>query len=158
MAGVCERGAERGLEIALEIAPWKGIIDVPTAIRIIEQTGHANAKLVIDNWHMFRGHVPAEQLAAIPAGRVPAIRAQRCAGRAGAGGLAETMGARLLPGEGACDIPGFLSGLSANAGDVPISVEVLSDELRAAGPVDAAVRTAVATRKALAAHAARQGA
>ncbi len=59
--------------------------------------------------------------------------------------FAETMGARLLPGDGACDLPGFLAALSENAGDVPISVEVLSDELRAAGPTDAAVRTAVAT-------------
>jgi len=158
MAGVCERGAERGLEIALEIAPWKGIIDVAMAIRIIEQTGHANAKLVIDNWHMFRGHVPPEQLAAIPAGRVAAIQLSDAPAEAGPEVFAETMGARLLPGDGACDIPEFLSALSENAGDVPISVEVLSDELRAAGPIEAAVRTAVATRNALAAHAARQGA
>ena len=68
------------------------------------------------------------------------------------------MGARLLPGEGDCDIQGFLSALSANAGDVPISVEVLSDEIRAGGPVEAAVRTAEATRRTLATHAAKLGA
>ena len=158
MAGVCERGVERGLEIALEIAPWKGIIDVPTAIRMVEQTGHSNATLVIDNWHMYRGHVPAAQLAAIPSQRISAIQLSDAPAQPGPEVFAETMGARLLPGDGDCDITGFLSALSANAGEVPISVEVLSDEIRAAGPIDAAVRTAAATRKALAAHAARQDA
>jgi sugar phosphate isomerase/epimerase len=156
MAGVCERGAERGLEIALEVAPWKGVIGIPMAARILEQTGHRNATLVIDNWHMFRGHVPPAQLAAIPAGRVSAIQLSDAPAEPGPEVFAETMGARLLPGEGACDIEGFLTSLSANAGDVPISVEVLSDEIRACGPIEAAVRTGNAIRQALAAHAARQ--
>jgi sugar phosphate isomerase/epimerase len=156
MAGVCERGAERGFEIALEVAPWKGIIDIPMAGRILEQTGHRNASLVIDNWHMFRGHVPPAQLAAIPAGRISAIQLSDAPAQPGPEVFAETMGARLLPGEGACDIGGFLTSLAANAGNVPISVEVLSDEIRAGGPLDASIRTAEATRKVLAAHAAGQ--
>ena len=157
MAGVCARGAERGFEIALEVAPWKGIIDIPKAVRIIEATGHPNARLVIDNWHMFRGQVPEAHLAAIPTQRVSAIQLSDAPAAAAPEIFAETMGARLLPGEGDCDIPAFLSALSANAGDVPISVEVLSDELRARGPVEAAVRTAEATRRVLAAHALKQG-
>lgn len=152
MAGVCARGAERGFDIALEVAPWKGSIDIPKAVRIIEGTGHPNAKLVIDNWHMFRGHVPVAHLAAIPAQRISAIQLSDAPTTPAPEIFPETMGARLLPGEGGCDLQGFLSALSVNAGDVPISVEVLSDEIRAGGPVDAAVRTAEATRRVLAAH------
>ncbi len=158
MAGVCRRGAERGFEIALEVAPWKGPIDMPMAVRILSGTGCANAKLVIDNWHMFRGHVPKAQLQAIPPGRVAAIQLSDAPAEPGPDIFTETMGARLLPGNGDCDIEEFLAGLDANAGDVPISVEVLSDEIRAAGPIDASVRTAEATRKALAAHSRREGA
>ncbi len=156
MAGVCERGAQRGFQIALEVAPWKGPIDIPMAVRILEQSGQSNATLVIDNWHMFRGHVPPAQLAAIPAGRIATIQLSDAPAEPGPEIFAETMGARLLPGEGACDIDGFLTSLSANAGDIPLSVEILSDEIRAGGPVDAAIRTGNATRRALAAHAARQ--
>jgi sugar phosphate isomerase/epimerase len=158
MAGVCERGAERGLEIALEVAPWKGNVDLPAAVRIIEQTGQRNARLVIDSWHMYRGHVPAAQLAAIPAGRVSAIQLSDAPSQPGAEVFAETMGARLLPGDGDCDLESFLSALDANAGDVPITVEVLSDEIRAGGPIESASRTAAAARKTLAAHATRRDA
>ncbi|HEX4016165.1 MAG TPA: sugar phosphate isomerase/epimerase [Frankiaceae bacterium] len=156
MAGICERAASRGFDIALEVAPWKGPVDLAMAVRIICGTGHSTARLVIDSWHMYRGQSAFDDLRAIPAGRVAAIQLSDApAVRARPEFFDETMTARLLPGDGDYDLDAFLSALDLNADGVPVTVEVLSDDMRALSPAEAAIRTAEATRKTLAAHAAR---
>jgi sugar phosphate isomerase/epimerase len=150
LAGVCDRGAVRGFTIALEVSPWKGNVDLETAVRLVELTGRDNAGLVIDSWHMFRGATPAAQLRAVPGAAISSVQISD-APRAGQPDLvAETMGQRLLPGDGDIDLAEFLNALDVSSGDVAVTVEVLSDELRASGSVEAARRTAHATRRVLA--------
>ena len=151
LAGVCDRGAERGFDIALEVAPWKGNVDLSAATKIMEETDRDNARLVIDSWHMFRGATSLEQLAALPGAFVASIQISDGPRHGGADLVAETMGQRLVPGAGELDLTGFVRALDGGVDGVPITVEVLSDELRKAGPLEAARRSADATRRLLAA-------
>jgi sugar phosphate isomerase/epimerase len=61
------------------------------------------------------------------------------------------MGARLLPGHGEIDLKGFLLALDSQSAGVALTVEVLSDELRDAGPAEAGRLTGQATREVIAA-------
>ncbi len=150
LAGVCDRGAEHGLRIALEVAPWKGNVDLAAAVSMVRTTGRANAGLVLDSWHMFRAGTPLDQLAAIPGEYVTSIQISDAPQAPMADLVAETMRARRLPGAGDIDLAGFVRALDTQADGVALTVEVLSDELRAAGPMEAARRTADATRALLA--------
>ena len=55
--------------------------------------------------------------------------------------VAETMGHRLVPGAGELDLVGFVRALDTQVDAVPLTVEVLSDDLRAAGPNKAVRRS-----------------
>jgi sugar phosphate isomerase/epimerase len=151
LAGTCDRGAEHGFDIALEVAPWKGNVDLETAVQLIKATGRSNAGLVIDSWHLFRGAAPASQLAAVPGEMVMSIQISDAPYAPGPDLVAETMGARLLPGVGAIDLRKLLRALDDQSNGVALTVEVLSDELRAAGPAEAGRLTGQATRNVLAA-------
>jgi sugar phosphate isomerase/epimerase len=61
-----------------------------------------------------------------------------------------TLHARLLPGEGAFDLLGYLGSLRTIGAGAPIGVEVFSDDLHGLGPTEAARRAAEATRNLLA--------
>lgn len=150
LAGTCDRGAEHGFDIALEVAPWKGNVNLETAVQLIKATGGSNAGLVIDSWHMFRGATPTAQLAAVPGELVKSIQISDAPYTPGPDLVAETMGFRLLPGEGRIDLNGFLQALDSQSDGVALTVEVLSDELRAAGPAEAGRATAKATRSVIA--------
>ena len=149
LAGVCRRGAERGLDIALELAPWKGNLDLSSAIQVMNETGKSNARLVIDSWHMSRGGVTAEALGGLPGELVASIQISDGPRTGGADLVAETMGGRLVPGAGEFDLADFVRALDQQVDGVALTVEVLSDDLRAAGPKEAARRSAAATRELL---------
>jgi sugar phosphate isomerase/epimerase len=151
LAGVCDRGAEHGFDIALEVAPWKGNVDLAAAARIMAETGRPNARLVIDSWHLARGATPLAQLEQLPGAFLASTQISDGPREGAADLVAETMGHRLVPGAGELDLAGFVRALDVQVDGLPITVEVLSDALRAAGPLEAARRSAQATRQLLAA-------
>jgi sugar phosphate isomerase/epimerase len=151
LAGTCDRGAEHGFDIGLEVAPWKGNVNLETAVRLIKATGRSNAGLVIDSWHLFRAATTGAELAAVPGEMIASIQISDAPAVPGPDLVAETMGARLLPGHGEIDLAEFLRTLDRQAKGVALTVEVLSDELRAAGPTEAGRRTGEATRGVIAA-------
>ena len=74
LAGVCDRAREHGLLVTLEYLPWSGIPDAATALAIVERTGRANATLMIDTWHTFRGPTDEAQLERIPGARIGSVQ------------------------------------------------------------------------------------
>ena len=136
---LCARAADRGLAIALEIVPWSNVPDVEAALDFLVP---ANAGLVIDCWHIFRGGVPLSELARIPPERVLCVQVSD-AGARPIGPLAEDTMRRRLCGEGAFDLVGFAAALDRAGVSVPFSVEIISPEM-AALPLDVAARTSLA--------------
>jgi sugar phosphate isomerase/epimerase len=138
-AMLCARAADHGLAIALEIVPWSNVPDVKAALDFLAP---ANAGLVIDCWHIFRGGVPLSELARIPPGRVLCVQVSD-ADAPPVGPLPEDTLRRRLCGEGAFDLVGFAAALDRLGVSVPYSVEIISPGM-AALPVDEAARTSLA--------------
>jgi sugar phosphate isomerase/epimerase len=151
LAGVCDRAREHGLLVTLEYLPWSGIPDPRAALAIVERTGRANATLMIDTWHTFRGGAGDAQLRAIPGARVGSVQINDAPAQPGADLVTETLSARLLPGEGAIPLARWLRILDAIGSRAPIGVEVFSAALDALPPAEVGRRCGAAARAVLAA-------
>jgi sugar phosphate isomerase/epimerase len=148
LAGVCDRAADRGLVVHLEAMPFSGIPDLATALSIVQLAGRDNAGLVLDTWHLFRSGGDASLIASLPVDR---LSVQLCDAPAvpGADPWTEALDRRLLPGDGDLDLVGVVEALRARGFTGVIGPEVISAELRALSPVDAATRAMAACRRLL---------
>jgi sugar phosphate isomerase/epimerase len=151
LAGVCDRAREHGLLVTLEYLPWSGIPDVATARAIVERAGRANATLMIDTWHTFRGPTDDAQLAALPGALVGSVQLNDAPAEPAADLVAETLAARLVPGEGAIPLVRWLRILDAIGSRAPLGVEVFSEKLDALPPLEVGKRCGAAARAVLAA-------
>jgi sugar phosphate isomerase/epimerase len=158
--GVCDRAAEVGLVVLLEFVPWTTLPDLVTAARVVERSGAANGGVVLDCWHFFRGSGDIGTIAQVPVGTIREI--QLCDGALlpdpdVSDPLEETLHRRRLPGDGEFPLAALLEAVAEHHGRVPLTLEVLSDELDQR-PVDAAVASmAVAARALLAERGASEG-
>ncbi|NDI47170.1 sugar phosphate isomerase/epimerase family protein [Goekera deserti] len=140
-AGVCDRAAEHGLAAALEFLPeMTNIPDAGTALELVTRAGRPNGGLCIDVWHHVRGahdeamlrRVPPERVVAVQLGDGPRRRVE-------ADYRSDCTRHRQVPGEGEFDLPRFLRLLDRMGVRVPLSVEVLSEQLLAL-PADVLAR------------------
>jgi sugar phosphate isomerase/epimerase len=146
LAGVCDRAREHGLLVTLEYLPWSGIPDAKTALAIVERTGRPNATLMIDAWHSFRGSTDDAQLRALPGARVGSVQLDDAPAEPWPDLVAETLAARLLPGEGAIPLVRWLRILDEIGSRAPLGVEVFSETLDALPPVEVGRRCGEAAR------------
>jgi sugar phosphate isomerase/epimerase len=142
---LCARAADEGLSIALEIVPWSNVPDVVTALDFMEP---ANAGLVIDCWHIFRGGFALSELKRIPAERVLCVQVNDADAQP-SGPLAEDTLRRRLCGDGVFDLVGFAAALDGAGADVPFSVEIISPEIAALPAPEAARMSIAAARRVL---------
>jgi sugar phosphate isomerase/epimerase len=151
LAGVCDRAREHGLLVTLEYLPWSGIPDAATALAIVERSGRANATLMLDTWHSFRGPTDEAQLRKLPGARVGSVQINDAPAEPAGDLVSETLEARLLPGEGAIPLARWLRILDRSGCTAPIGVEVFSKALDALPPLEVGRRCGAAARAVLAA-------
>ena len=151
LAGVCDRAREHGLLVTLEYLPWSGIADAATALAIVERSGRANATLMVDTWHTFRGPTDEAQLRKLPGARVGSVQINDAPAEPADDLVSETLQARLVPGEGAIPLVRWLRILDEIGSTAPIGVEVFSKALDALPPVEVGRRCGAAARAVLAA-------
>lgn len=149
-AAICDRAAEHGLLVALEFLPWSGIPDAATAWEIVRTADRPNGGINLDAWHHFRGAASDAMLTAVPADRYVAVAINDAAAEAVGDPIEDTTRRRMLPGEGAFDLVGFLRLLDAHGVTAPLSVEILSDRQNARPTAEAAEVAIEATRAVLA--------
>jgi sugar phosphate isomerase/epimerase len=149
-AALCDRAAEHDLLVHLEWLAWSRIPDLATALEIVTLADRPNGGLNIDTWHCARTATTTADLLAVPGGRVLAIQVDDGPAEAEENLIEATLHARLVPGEGAFDLRGYLASLQTIEASAPVGVEVFSDDLHALGPAEAARRAADATRALLA--------
>jgi sugar phosphate isomerase/epimerase len=145
-AALCDRAAERGLLVHLEWLAWSRIPDLATALEVVTRADRPNGGLNVDMWHCARTGTTAAELLAVPGDRVLAIQVDDGPAEAEENLVEATLHGRLLPGEGAFDLHGYLGALRAIGAGAPVGVEVFSDDLHALGAEEAAGRAARATR------------
>ncbi|MGF7147100.1 sugar phosphate isomerase/epimerase [Sphingomonas zeicaulis] len=146
-AALCDRAADVGLHVALEFVPTGRIPDLATAWPIVEAAGRANGGLLVDSWHMFRGTPDLGLLASLPAWAIKSIQICDAPAEPEADLDHAMVHDRLLPGEGALDLAGFIVALRETGTSAPLGVEIFSDALAALPMAEIAARCAAAARR-----------
>lgn len=147
-AALCADAARHDLLMAMEMIPFSDLPDLASALDMVTRADAPNGGLLIDIWHVVRSGGAVEDVAGIPARFIKSV--ELCdADRTMRGPITEdTMCHRRLCGEGAFDLPGFLTALGQAGYDGPYGVEILSDAFRAL-PLDKAARRSFNTSAAL---------
>ena len=141
--------------IGVEPMPYSGRPDIKKAWAVVKASGCDNAKLILDSWHWVRAGQSYDPvlLADIPAEKVVAVQINDVQAHPYAKSILrdESMHDRMLPGTGYGDTAGFVKMLR-DKGIQPavMGVEVISDEILAAGVAAAAKANFDATRAVLA--------
>jgi sugar phosphate isomerase/epimerase len=148
-AALCDRAGEHGLNVAIEFLPWTTIPDAGVAWDIVRLADRDNGGLLVDSWHHFRGAANDDLIRAVPPERILSVQFDDADAEVVGTLLEDTLHRRRLPGEGSFDLEGFIRLMDDHGVHCPLSVEVLSDELRRGSAHDAATRSAAATRRVL---------
>lgn len=138
---LCDRLAERGIRAAVEYLPrMTNIPDATSAWQLVETAGRDNGGLCVDSWHHERSGETLAALASVPADRVFGVQFDDGpAEQLDPDYKQDCMTHRLVPGEGAFDLIGFVRTLDAMGVTAAYAVEVISEDLDRL-PVDEAVR------------------
>ncbi|GLY15047.1 sugar phosphate isomerase/epimerase [Kineosporia rhizophila] len=139
---LCTRAADHGVRIALEFMPYSALPSLEKARELLAQAGSGNAGLMLDAWHWHRSGGTLEELRTLSASEVLAVQLCDADATPHADLRQEGRHHRLLPGAGVVDLPGFLGVLGQIGVDLPLAVEVLSDELDSRNPVEVAMLAA----------------
>lgn len=123
-ASLCAMAAKHGLKAQLEFLPVGGIRTLGQALAIVEAAGCANGGLTLDAWHFFRSGSTLAELAKVPGGRIHAVQLCDAPAQPSPDAWTELTTARLLPGEGAFDLVGFVRTLDAIGCTASAGVEV----------------------------------
>lgn len=146
-AAACERAAAEDLRLAIEFIPDTGIPDFATAAAIVRAAGATNGSVLLDTWHFARGggrfaDLDDDAVALIGglqlSDRTPDQDAQPYVPRRG----------RKVPGDGALPLVPLVADVRRLHPELPIGVEVLSDEIDDLG-LDAGARRLAASLDAL---------
>jgi sugar phosphate isomerase/epimerase len=121
---VCDIARENGMGVDLEVMPWRTIGSLGAAVKLIDDSGRANAGLLIDALHLSRSGGQPKDLAGIKSSLITSAQICDAASekpRTTEALIAEARGGRLLPGEGALPLHDLLSQLPGSA---VLSVEI----------------------------------
>jgi sugar phosphate isomerase/epimerase len=141
----CRRAGEAGIGLAIEFLPGTGIPDIGTCAKVVRAAGEANGSILLDTWHFARG---GGTLADLDPATVSLVGALQLADRSPEQDSQPyvPMRGRKLPGGGALPLAEIVARVHAARPDLPVGVEVLSDEMDALGPKAGAMALAAACR------------
>ena len=129
LAGLADRLAGRGLQVALEAFPWSALPGVGTAIELLRRAGSAHAGLMVDVWHFFNGGGELDALDRLPGAGVVAVQLND-GPRVHTDFLQHARAARRLPGSGELDVVGLVQAVESTGFAGPWCVEVNTPEFR----------------------------
>lgn len=137
---LCRDAARSDTRITLEIVPFSGIATLERAQELVVHAGEPNGGILIDIWHMARGHIPYEHILSLPPHLITAVEIDDAMQQIVPDIFEDTICWRKLPGEGELDVPRFLQCIAATGYDGVYGVEIVSNEHRARTLNDAAER------------------
>jgi sugar phosphate isomerase/epimerase len=123
-----------GVRIAFEYTAYGFRRSLADAVAICDDVGWERCGLLVDAWHVFRGGESLADVAALDDGRIALVHLDDGAATGLVDATYEGRFRRLLPGTGAFDLDGFAHALDDAGYAGPISLEVLSSELRRLHP------------------------
>jgi 4-hydroxyphenylpyruvate dioxygenase len=139
LALLAERAARRGFRIGYEALSWgRHVSTWRHAWRIVETVGSAHLGLILDSFHTLALGDDPSGIAALPGDRIVFVQIAD-APRLSMDPLSWSRHFRCFPGQGDFDLAGFLAPVVASGYGGPISLEIFSDDLRAADAKHAAL-------------------
>lgn len=142
LAALNDDASKRGIPLGIEIMPFTNLATVKDSRAVVEAAGIKNGGLLLDIWHMEREGVPLADIAALPAEMIVSIELNDAAAEIQGDIWQDTLNARLLPGQGAFDIDGFLAAVYSTGFNGPAGIEIISETQRKK-PLEAAARDAI---------------
>jgi sugar phosphate isomerase/epimerase len=139
-AHLCRQASDIGCKVHLEFEPHSLVPDIASAWEIVRLAGCENGGVLFDSWHFFRGNPDFQALASIPGERIFACQMSDGMAERVGHWSEEMMHHRLLPGDGVFDLTRAIRSLSGSGGLTLCGPEILSDELHALSPTEAARR------------------
>lgn len=148
-ATLCIDAAKVGTAITIELFPTSNLPDLQIGRAVVEGAGQPNGGLLLDSWHMVRGHINMASIAALPPGIINHVELDDGPLYPSAGYIEDTITSRVAPGEGGFPLEAFIDAIKATGYDGLYGVEILSDEYRRMPVREAARRSFEPTRKLL---------
>jgi sugar phosphate isomerase/epimerase len=151
IATLADRLAPYGIEVAIEFVGDKNIATAADAWELVELAARPNVGVQVDVWHHVRGANDWAMLEALPVERITSVQLDD-------GPITpvyedyteDTVRSRCVPGAGEFDLVRFVRTVHPPTCPLPLSLEVIDDDLLALGVDEAARRIADATRAFLA--------
>jgi sugar phosphate isomerase/epimerase len=138
-----------GARLGIEFFPWSNIKTLHDGLQLVADSGHEAGGVIIDVWHVARGHTPIADLASVPLNRMIGVELNDADERVIGSLFADTVHRRRYCGDGSFDLSGMITALRATGWNGPWGVEILSDEHRSL-PLEVALsRTVNSSRNAL---------
>ncbi|MDO5627605.1 MAG: sugar phosphate isomerase/epimerase family protein [Mobilicoccus sp.] len=148
MAELAEQAAGVGARLGIEFFPWSNIDTLQAGLDLVESSGHDNAGVIIDAWHIERAGTPVGDLATVPPNRIVGVELNDADAEVIGTLFEDTVHRRRYCGEGSFDLPGMVAAIRRAGWTGPWGVEILSAEHRAA-PVEDALERAARSARAL---------
>jgi sugar phosphate isomerase/epimerase len=148
-AAFCEAALPYGLTADLEFMPFTQVKNANAALRIVSNAAQSNSGILVDALHAARSATSLADLAALPRHLLHYV--QICDAPAGIPAMESELihtarNARLLPGHGGIDLRTMFATLPSN---VPVSIEIPNDVLKAERGVAAWCADAIIAAKAV---------
>jgi sugar phosphate isomerase/epimerase len=150
---LCDRAAEYGVTVALEPVVLGALSTVAQAAEIVAAAARPNAGLCVDSYHCFRvGERVSDVVATVAADRIVSIHLADAWAEADGALWDDCLSHRRIPGTGEFPLIDLLTALDGLGVDVPVAVEIFSDELWPL-PIDEALRRVASGTRAVIASA-----
>lgn len=147
IGAIADRIAPLDANVAIEFLGCNNIATAADALELAVRSGRPNVGVQVDIWHHVRGAGDWAMLEALPPARIASVQLDD--------GpiepvdddyLVDTVHHRCVPGAGEFDVERFLAIVHPPASPLPVSLEVIDDDLLALPPVEAARRIAASMR------------
>jgi sugar phosphate isomerase/epimerase len=139
--------ARAGARPVLEFASYGGLTRLANAVALCDAVGWDRCGLLVDTWHFFRTDAPWPVLRSLDGEQIALVHVNDGAATAGADPVHEGRFGRLAPGVGSFPLGEFTAALDGTGYHGPLSVEVLSDDIRTAPPEAGATALLTALRE-----------
>jgi sugar phosphate isomerase/epimerase len=150
---IAQMARQHNVRVAIEFVGDKNIRTAKDALRLTHLSGEENVGVQVDIWHHIRGANDWSMIEELPHELVYSVQFDDGPKQPRSTNYTEdTIRYRSLPGEGEFDITRFLNLVYGANIDLPLSVEVISDDLLAIPVSESARLMAETTRNVLSLH------
>jgi len=127
---LCAQGAEHGTKIIFELIPWTTPGTLKDVLTMVSQADAPNGGLLLDLWHVHTLKIPHSEIERIPLKYLQGVELNDGPKEIKGDWTEQTINHRLLCGDGAFDIKGFIKAIDKAGYNGPVGIEVLNKDMR----------------------------